>query len=78
MARLNTATLVLQVADTAYRLNLVRQDPAVIKSARQARGDAAEALRSASALAVEVRGAWLRTGSSGGSDGWRVPVPTAS
>ena len=39
MARINTAVLIAQAAIVADRANLVRQDPAVVKAAKQALAD---------------------------------------
>lgn len=48
-------------AIAAHRLNVVRQDPAVVKAAKLAGADIAQAGRSAARLAHEVHSAWRRT-----------------
>jgi len=60
MARLNTAVLI-QAAIVAERANFVRQDPAVVKAAKQARGDFAQAGHSARDLLHEALGSWQRS-----------------
>ena len=62
MARINNPLLIAQVASAAVRANLVRQDPAVVKAAKQALADVGQAARSVAALAEETRGSWLRHG----------------
>ena len=61
MARLNTADLVAQAVSAAQRANFVRQDPAVVKAAKQALGDIARAGNSTTELLFETRGAWKRS-----------------
>lgn len=65
MAHVNKYKLAAQATDVGLRINEVRQDPAVIKAARQAATDTAQAVRSIGTLAAEVRGSWRRTGSGG-------------
>ena len=65
MAHINTALLTLQVMGDINRANLVRQDPAVVKSAKQFGQDATQALRSGRTLLNEGMAAWRRYGSSG-------------
>jgi len=60
MAHLNTADLVAQAVSAAQRANLVRQDPAVVKAAKQALGDIARAGNSTTKLLFETRDAWQR------------------
>lgn len=61
MARINTAVLVAQAAVVADRANFVRQDPAVVKAAKQALADVAQAGRSTTTLIQESRSAWQRS-----------------
>jgi hypothetical protein len=63
MARVNTAVLIAQAASVADRANFVRQDPAVVKAAKQARADVAQAGRSANTLLQEARASWQRSDS---------------
>ena len=60
MARINNAVLIAQVALAADRANLVRQDPAVVKAAKQAFADVGQAGRSVAVLVEEARGSWQR------------------
>jgi hypothetical protein len=60
MARIDTAKLILQATDVADRAYYVRQDPAVIKAAREAWADLAQARRSSSRLVMEAGSAWRR------------------
>ncbi|MDP7704883.1 hypothetical protein [Mycobacterium sp. TY815] len=60
MARINTAVLIAEVAIVADRANFVRQDPAVVKAAKQARADFAQAVRSANNLLQEALASWQR------------------
>lgn len=59
MARINTAVLIVQAAG---RANFVRQDPAVVKAAKQAAVDLAQAGRSANGLVQETLNSWRRSG----------------
>jgi hypothetical protein len=62
MAHINTAVLLAQqAAIVAARANFVRQDPAVVKAAKQARVDFAQAGRSANTLVQETRASWRRS-----------------
>jgi hypothetical protein len=61
MARIDTARLVLQVTEIGDRANFVRHDPAVVKAAKQARADIAQAGHSTYALLRETRAAWERS-----------------
>jgi hypothetical protein len=62
MARINTAVLIAQAAVVAAdRANFVRQDPAVVKAAKQAWADFAQAGRSASTLLQETHASWQRS-----------------
>lgn len=61
MARIDTALLILQATDVVDRAKFVRQDPAVVKTAKQARADIARAGHSTYALLRETRAAWLRS-----------------
>ena len=63
MARINTAVLIAQAAVMADRANFVRQDPAVVKAAKQARADFAQAGRSAGILFQETRASLQRADS---------------
>lgn len=60
MARVNTARLAAQASDFALRADFVRTDPAVVKAAREASRDIAQAGRSTRTLIRESRSAWLR------------------
>lgn len=60
MASIKTAELIAQVAIVADRANFVRQDPAVVKAAKQARADFAQAGRSANSLLQEALASWQR------------------
>lgn len=60
MARINNAVLIAQVALAADRANFVRQDPAVVKAAKQAFADVGQAGRSVAVLAEEARVSWQR------------------
>lgn len=65
MARINTLSLAVQVAGVAEgitRANRVRQDPAVVKAAKVAMIDIAQAARSVGNLAYETRSSWKRHG----------------
>lgn len=62
MARINARALT-EAAIVAHRVNLVRQDPAVVKAAKLAGADIAEAGRSTAKLLQEVHFAWRRTAS---------------
>ncbi|WP_319436177.1 hypothetical protein [Mycobacterium sp. RTGN5] len=61
MARINTATLIAQAAIVGDRANFVRQDPAVVKAAKQALADFMQAGRSANTLFQETSAAWQRS-----------------
>ena len=61
MAHINTADLVAQAVNAAQRANFVRQDPAVVKAAKQALGDIARAGNSTTELLFETRDAWQRS-----------------
>ncbi|WP_205351530.1 hypothetical protein [Mycobacterium bourgelatii] len=62
MARINTALLIAQqAAIVADRANFVRQDPAVVKAAKQARADLVQAGRSATTLLQETLASWQRS-----------------
>jgi hypothetical protein len=62
MARINTPVLIAaQAAIVADRANFVRQDPAVVKAAKQARADFAQAGRSANMLFQETHASWQRS-----------------
>lgn len=58
MAQIKTAALIAQAAVMADRVNFVRQDPAVIKAAKQARADVAQAVRSVHDLLQEGGASW--------------------
>ena len=60
MARINKATVLLEVADAARRVHFVSQDPPVIKAAKQAGQDLAQAGRSCAAFGGEVAASWRR------------------
>ena len=62
MNALKIAALVSEMTDAAHRLNVVRQDPAVVKAAKQAWSDTKEASRSVAKLGIEVNLAWRRAG----------------
>ena len=61
MARIDKATVVLEVARTARRVHVVAEDPAVVKAAKQAGQDFTHALRSTRLLGEEVHAAWSRS-----------------
>ncbi len=61
MGRINTALLIAEAVGAADRANLVRQDPAVVKAAKQALADTVQAGRSTTALILETRAAWRRS-----------------
>jgi hypothetical protein len=61
MARIDTALLILQATDIGDRARFVRQDPAVVKAAHEARAHIAQAGHSTYALLRETRAAWLRS-----------------
>lgn len=61
MARINTAALIAQAAIAAGHANFVRQDPAVVKAAKQARADIVQAGTSARSLLFEARASWHRS-----------------
>lgn len=61
MTRLKTAELITTATYVADRANQVRQDPAVIKAAKEAWTDAKQAGRSMTALAQESQSAWRRS-----------------
>lgn len=61
MGRLNTALLIMQATDMADRTDFVRKDPAVVKAAKEACTDIAQAGRSTHALFRETRSAWERS-----------------
>jgi len=60
MARINT-TVLTEAAIAAHRVNVVRQDPAVVKAAKLAGVDIAQAGRSTARLVHEAHSAWRRT-----------------
>jgi hypothetical protein len=61
MARINTNQLITHATSFADRVDQVQRDPAVRKSWMEAGGDAATALSSVKAAALEMRAAWRRT-----------------
>lgn len=61
MGRIDTALLVLQATDIGVRANFVRHDPAVVKAAKEARADIAQAGRSTNVLIRETRAVWRRS-----------------
>ena len=60
MARINIARLTVLAAQNLDTAIAVRQDPAVVKAAKQFKDDSAQALRSGGALAKEARSSWRR------------------
>lgn len=60
MAKINKALLAIDVAGTAYRTNLVLQDPTVHKAADTAWHDIKQAGRSSGALVREAVESWHR------------------
>ena len=62
MAKIDIALLKAQVLNGGYRADFVRRDPAVIKTGKQFRTDARQALSSGGEFIVEVRRAWLESG----------------
>lgn len=61
MARINTALLIAQAAVNVERANFVRQDPAVVKAAKQALTDGAQAGHSVVVFLQETRSSWQRS-----------------
>jgi hypothetical protein len=61
MGRINTALLVVQATDVGGRVNFVCHDPAVVKAAKQARADIAQAANSTYALLRETSASWQRS-----------------
>lgn len=61
MARINKSAVLLDATEAARRVQFVTQDPAVVKAAKQAGQDVAQAMRSCSSLGREVRSAWVRS-----------------
>jgi hypothetical protein len=61
MARINKAAVVREATDVARRVYFVSEDPAVIKAAKQAGQDLAQAARSCAALGGEVKASWARS-----------------
>ncbi len=61
MARINKATVVLEATNAARRVQSVAEDPAVIKAAKQAGQDVAQAVRSCAALGGEIKASWDRS-----------------
>ena len=64
MGRINTALLIAEAVGAADRANFVRQDPAVVKAAKQALADVTQAGRSLGELILETRAAWHRSAGS--------------
>lgn len=65
MARIDKLFLASQVAGVAEciaRANRVRQEPAVVKAAKVAMVDVAQAARSVGNLAYETQSSWRRNG----------------
>lgn len=56
-----SAQMVSQMTDTAHRLDLVRQDPAVRKAGKQALEDSKQAVKSIGEFAVETNASWHRS-----------------
>jgi hypothetical protein len=61
IAHMKAAILIAQVASAADRANLVRQDPAVLKAAKQALTNVVQAGRSTNDLFLDTRAAWRRS-----------------
>lgn len=61
MARINTVLLIAQVAINVDRANFVRHDPAVVKAAKQALADGAQAGHAVITLVHETRSSWRRS-----------------
>lgn len=61
MARINKAAVVFEATSAARRVQFVAEDPAVIKTAKQAGKDLAQAVRSCSALGGEIQASWARS-----------------
>ena len=62
MSHVNTTRLIAEATHLAYRADYVRQDPAVIKSAKTAVRDISHAARSTADLAQEISQSWIRSG----------------
>ena len=62
MGILRGGAIASHMADVANRLDVVRQDPAVVKASKQAWSDTKQASKSVVDLAVEVNTAWRRSG----------------
>ncbi len=61
MARINKAAVVFEATNAARRVHFVAEDPAVVKAAKQAGQDIAQAFRSCSTLGGELQAAWARS-----------------
>lgn len=61
MARIDKAVVRREAADAVRRLQVVSEDPAVIKAAKQAGQDVAQAARSCVELGNELRASWGRS-----------------
>ncbi len=61
MARINKAVVVTEATRAARRVHLVVEDPAVVKAAKQAGRDVAQAARSCTELGGEIKASWARS-----------------
>lgn len=60
--RISKITLAGQIADTARRVDYVRQDPEVISSFNEAAGDIRQAARSTAKFGGECQRSWYEAG----------------
>ncbi|MGY1777748.1 hypothetical protein ACI8AV_17970 [Geodermatophilus sp. SYSU D00804] len=61
MARINKAAVVHEATNVGRRISFVAEDPAVIKAAKQAAKDVAQAARSCATLGGELKASWDRS-----------------
>jgi hypothetical protein len=79
MSRINLNEFSSQAGGLAYRANLVRTDPAVVKAAQDAWSDVRDASRSCALLAREANAAWQRSRTvQAGARAYEVENPPAT
>lgn len=61
MARIDKAVVITEATRAARRVCFVADDPAVIKAAKQAGRDVAQAARSCAELGGEIKASWARS-----------------
>ena len=61
MARIDKAVVVLEATKAARRAFVVADDPAVVKAAKHAGKDIAQAARSCADLGGEIKASWARS-----------------